>query len=257
MRFLADRQIIELSGNDRNIFLQNLITNDLNEIREKRILHTFFLNHLGKIIFEFYIHESSESLLIDCNKESTHELIKRLMLYKLRSKITIKIREDLGVYWTKSKLNFPLDPRNKKMGYRGINDKESISDQNKEPDYEQMRINLAIAEINKDFLSLNIFSHELNDYDKSISHIKGCYPGQEIVSRIYHKKVKSKRIFYPFRYSGKPGEMGDKISYQNREIGLLGSKSDKFILACVNRNLATASFYINNLELIKMEYIEK
>ena len=51
--------------------------------------------------------------------------------------------------------------------------------------------------------------------------------------------------------------MGDKISYQNREIGLLGSKSDKFILACVNRDLATASFYINNLELIKMEYIEK
>ena len=60
MKLLADRHIIELSGEDRIIFLQNLITNDLKDIKEKKISHTFILNHLGKIIFEFYIHYTSE-----------------------------------------------------------------------------------------------------------------------------------------------------------------------------------------------------
>ena len=168
MKLLADRQIIEVSGEDRTIFLQNLITNDLRDLSEKKISHTFILNHLGKIIFEFYIHYTSECLLLDCNYASADELIKKLMMYKLRSKIVLRSREDLSVYWEESKIIFPKDPRNNGIGSRKINVKKSIISQNDASNYDHFRIKLGIAEINKDFLPSDIFAHELNDYVNSI-----------------------------------------------------------------------------------------
>jgi len=257
MKLLADRHIIELSGEDRIIFLQNLITNDLKDIKEKKISHTFILNHLGKIIFEFYIHYTSECLLLDCNYISAEELIKKLMMYKLRSKIILRFREDLGVYWTKSKITFPKDPRNNRIGHRKINIKRSIITQNESSDYDHLRIKLGIAEINKDFLPSNIFTHELNDYANSISYNKGCYPGQEIISRIYHKKAKSKKIFYPFQYINLPVKMGTKLFFQDKEIGFFGSNSGNLTLAFVNKDVANSDFYVDNSNLIKTEPFNK
>lgn len=257
MKLLADRQIIEVSGEDRTIFLQNLITNDLRDLSEKKISHTFILNHLGKIIFEFYIHYTSECLLLDCNYASADELIKKLMMYKLRSKIVLRSREDLSVYWEESKIIFPKDPRNNSIGSRKINVKKSITSQNDASNYDHFRIKLGIAEINKDFLPSDIFAHELNDYVNSISYTKGCYPGQEIVSRIYHKKATSKKIFYPFHCIHLPRKMGTKLFYQDKEIGFFGSNSDKLTLAFVNKNFANLNFYIDNSNLVKKELLNK
>ena len=92
MQYLNDRKILEVSGIDTINFLQNLITNDLSKIKKKKIIHTFLLNNKGKILFEFYIHDVNDRVLIDVNEQSANGLLSHLISYKLRSKINISIK---------------------------------------------------------------------------------------------------------------------------------------------------------------------
>jgi len=65
MYLLSNREVIEISGNNSISFLQNIVTNDVTEINQKKIIHSFLLTNKGKILFDFYLHSFEERILID------------------------------------------------------------------------------------------------------------------------------------------------------------------------------------------------
>ena len=132
---LIDRSIIEISGLDSKEFLQGLITNDINKISDKSLIYSCMLNAQGRFLYDFFIFSKDEKIFIDCYLPRRDEIVKKLNFYKLRSKVEIKINDEIGVFFSKENgegLSFE-DPRNVKMGYRSyfLKDKISINqDQN-------------------------------------------------------------------------------------------------------------------------------
>ena len=106
--------------------------------------------------------------------------------------------------------------------------------------------------MNKDFKSEDVFPHELDSYMNSISNEKGCYPGQEIVSRVYHNKVISKKKFMRLAYTGSPKSQGAKLFQDKKEVGFLGSNANGFCLAYTNREFASNHYEVKHDELINI-----
>ena len=252
MQYLNDRKILEVSGIDTINFLQNLITNDLSKIKKKKIIHTFLLNNKGKILFEFYIHDVNDRVLIDVNEQSVDDLLSHLISYKLRSKININIKNEYAVFWSDNNTKYTSDPRNARIGLRGIEPKKQISSEDCMNNFDNIRIFESIAELNKDFKSEDVFPHELDSYMNSISNEKGCYPGQEIVSRVYHNKVISKKKFMRLAYTGSPKSQGAKLFQDKKEVGFLGSNANGFCLAYTNREFASNRYEVKHDELINI-----
>src|SRR5690242_16196411 len=98
LAFLNDRAIIALSGAEARPFLQGLITNEIGLLSPSRSLYAALLTPQGKVLFDFFIFERGEMLLIDCLKESREALAKRLSMYRLRTKVSIELRDDLAVF---------------------------------------------------------------------------------------------------------------------------------------------------------------
>ena len=251
MHYLNDRKILEVSGIDTINFLQNLITNDLSKIQEKKIIHTFLLNNKGKILFEFYIHHADERVMIDVHDQSADDLLTHLMSYKLRSKIEISIQDKYAVFWSNTD-KYSSDPRNTRIGFRKVGPKKQISKEDSKNDYDRIRIFESIAELNKDFMSEDVFPHELDSYMNSISNEKGCYPGQEVVSRVYHNRVVSKKKFMRLAYNGSPKSRGAKLFQDKKEVGFLGSNANGCCLAYTNREFASNRYEVKHDELINI-----
>ena len=85
MFLLKDRVIIEISGQDRQEFLQGLITNDIKSATSQKMIYSAFLNGAGRFFADFFIHEVAEKYILDCHIFEADEIIKKLNLYKLRS----------------------------------------------------------------------------------------------------------------------------------------------------------------------------
>src|SRR5690349_3162050 len=95
---LDDRAVIALVGAEARDFLQGLITNDMASCGEGRAIYAALLTPQGKILFEFFVVQGGADIwLLDCAAMRAGDLLKRLMMYKLRAKIGIAARPDLAV----------------------------------------------------------------------------------------------------------------------------------------------------------------
>jgi folate-binding protein YgfZ len=245
---LDDRGFIQIDGEDREDFLQNIVTNDLKKIDHNFTLFSSIFTSQGKYLYEFLIIKIEEGYLLECEKKSTTELIKIFNFYKLRSKVNLtdvskeysalvisleKFREINTSQTTKGftvTLNNNIvyvDPRNEKLGAKIIlknkNVKTILKDLslktiNKEKYYIKSHA-LGIPQINLDKLQNKIFGIE-NNLDKldGIDFKKGCYIGQENTSRIKLRNKLRKRILPLKVISGKVLE-NDIIKYKDNEIG--------------------------------------
>ena len=86
---LEDRGIIYIEGPDTKEFLQNIVTNSLDKISDKRSIYSSLLTPQGKYLFDFILVKHKNGYVIDCEKVELENLIKTLNVYKLRSKIEI------------------------------------------------------------------------------------------------------------------------------------------------------------------------
>ena len=250
MYLLSNREVIEISGNDSISFLQNIVTNDVTEINQKKIIHSFLLTNKGKILFDFYLHKFEERILIDIDRNSSEELIKYLSFYKLRSDVKLEKLNSLFVLWTNQNINHPKDPRNPDNGTRLVNYESLDEDIDKiNNDYDDNRIFNSIVELGKDYNSDTIFPHELPNYINSISFKKGCFIGQEVISRVYHQKAVSKKTFIRLTFIGKPQQPGKTILDSNKQVGFFGSYSSKYCLVYIDRGLSESDISISDGKL--------
>jgi folate-binding protein YgfZ len=221
---LEDRAIIGVSGSDAHGWLQGLITNDIDLLSEDQSIYAALLTPQGKVLFDFFLIADGETILIDCEKSRSAELIKRLTLYKLRSAVEISAKPDLSVLAFFGEQSVALsglaesvagatqqafgdtafvDPRLANMGVRVIGDLQRIASYletegivlGEMASYHQHRLALGVANGSSDIRPDNAFVLESNlDEMNGVSFSKGCYVGQEVTARTKHKGTLRKRI---------------------------------------------------------------
>ena len=251
---LEDRGIIYISGSDTFDYLQNIISNDLNKVKDAQSCFSYLLTPQGKYLFEFIIVKHKSGYFLDCPKYQIENLYKQLNLYKLRSKVeiinlsnefvvaalskdkfsefeknnnktgmTIKFREDPVI----------LDPRCIDLGARIVINLEKlylsakklnlkISNVN---EYHQLSHSLGIPNSDTENFQNKIFGLETNSEElNAIDFKKGCYVGQENTARMKLKEKISKRI-YPIDVIEGNIDINEAIKINNNEIGKIVNNS--------------------------------
>ncbi len=176
--------------------------------------------------------------LIDCPKALADSLATKLKFYKLRAKVTVdNLSDDLGVLaaWDGQPAAQPdlafVDPRNDGLGYRILipeNLKQKLSDLIgaqlvDAAEYEAHRIALGVPRGGLDFMYGDAFPHETNmDRLAGVDFDKGCYVGQEVVSRMQHRGTARTRSVKVLLDGASP-EPGTTILAGDKPVGTIGS----------------------------------
>jgi tRNA-modifying protein YgfZ len=204
---LSDRAVLEVGREDRAHFLQGLVTNDVAGLKEGEARFAGLLTPQGKILFDFFVVARGDRLLLDCPAALAAELAKRLSLYKLRAKVTVadvSAHFSVAAAWGGSAAEWAranaavayADPRLPALGLRVIFDRTGAPAFSAQfEDYEAMRVGLALPEGGKDYAYGDAFPHEAcYDFLHGVSFKKGCFVGQEVVSRMQHRGTARSRI---------------------------------------------------------------
>jgi folate-binding protein YgfZ len=239
MIYLPDRAVIRLSGEDARSWLANLVTCDIAGLKPGEGRWGALLTPQGKILFDFLATADDECLYLDTDRSKAADFAKRLTFYKLRAKVAV---ENLSEGWTvhaalPSENLEPLDaisytdPRQPSLGKRALAPVEGIADEAGISAYHAHRIGLGIPEGGKDFSFGEAFPHEvLMDMLGGVDFRKGCYVGQEVVSRMQHRGTARTRIVpvtgrLALPAAGAEVRIGDKLA------GTLGSSEGSLGLA--------------------------
>lgn len=234
--YLADRAVIRISGADNNTFLQGLITQDLDALTPSTPIFAALLTPQGKILFDFFVHQSDDDLLVDCNATAAPTLAKRLKLYKLRAAVTIEQDETLGVYAAAEPFAIDgaeavADPRSEALGWRLVARAGAPSGETGA--YEARRLALGAPEFGKDFDGSEMFLMDVN-YDAlaGVSYQKGCFVGQEVASRMKRKGEARKRTLI-VDLDGPAPERGTPVTAGESTLGEILSAQDGRALAMI------------------------
>lgn len=243
---LIDRGVIRVSGDDARDFLQNLVTNDLDPVVPGQAGYGALLTPQGKMICDFFILALAPvdggGFLLDTPLLQTADLMKRLKLYKLRAKVALEdltekstvlasadgspLPEDAGFVYD--------DPRLPALGQRAITDADGVETLvTAEPDtYHAHRIALGIPAGGRDFAYGDTFPHEaLLDQLGGVSFKKGCYIGQEVVSRMQHRGTARTRVVPVIFDEGIATETGAEAIAGGKPLGTIGSSANGRALA--------------------------
>jgi folate-binding protein YgfZ len=248
MALLSDRGVVRLAGGDAAKLLQGIVTNDMALLERQAAIHGGLLTPQGKILFEFFIVKAADGYLLETDRDSTAELIKRLKLYRLRASVDIAEDSDYRVlalwgtpapHWPPMADTFAFpDPRRPELRARiltrstqpaelaaavGASTVDAL-------EYHAHRIALGVPEGGKDYALGDTFAHEANfDLLNGISFSKGCFVGQEVVSRVQHRGTARKRIV---QIEGDaPLHSGAEVTAGTASIGVIGSVSGRRGLA--------------------------
>ncbi len=244
---LEKRGAVLISGNDADYFLQNIITNDIKKVSNKNSIFSALLTPQGKYLNDFFIVKNHKGYLLDCNENSTEELIKNFAKYKLRSDVKIEdlssefvigvinhekfvdlqkeVKSDLNTIYYRDTPIFS-DPRNEKLGARIFSNLEKLYLTIKKlnlkiidsSEYYSLAHKLGVPEKGQVNLKDQLFGLEAN-FEKlqAIDFKKGCFIGQENTARMKLKN-KLRRRLLPIT-SNEKLKIGDKVIYNDINIG--------------------------------------
>jgi tRNA-modifying protein YgfZ len=252
---LAERGVLAVRGLEAVPFLQGLVSSDLNRITAERAGYGALLTPQGKFLFDFILLRAADELLLDTERARLGQLLQRLTMYRLRSKVEL---EDVSERWAvaaalgdgvAARFDLPdrpgacrrladgfalVDPRLPQLGVRVLlpPDRigptlESLGLARLEPAaYEQARLTLGVPDGSRDLVVerstlLESGFEELHGVDFA----KGCFVGQELTARMHYRGLVRKRLL-PVVLKGPRPEPGTIIRLGEREAGEMRSSVD-------------------------------
>jgi folate-binding protein YgfZ len=250
-----DRAVIAVAGEDRQAFLQGLVSNDTAKITAERAIYATLLTAQGRFLFDLFIAEQDARYLVDCAAPRRADLVKRLSMYRLRSKVTIA---DANADWCAAVLFGDgagaavglggeagsaaafgggvayVDPRLPDLGVRlilpratapaalaGLHATEDVDG----AAYHQRRIGFGVPDAARDLTPEKSILLE-NGFDElnAIDWQKGCYMGQELTARTRYRGLVRKRLL-PVRIEGGAPAPGTPLMLGDQELGEMRSAS--------------------------------
>jgi hypothetical protein len=259
--FLPDRGVVKVGGEDARNFLNGLVTTDVTLVRPGLGRFAALLTPQGKIVADFIVTEAPAGhgggFLLDAPRALAKGLTDKLGFYKLRAKVMVENLSDspnasLGVMavWdgqpsTKPDLTF-ADPRDAALGWRILVPEELAQ---KVADlvgaelvdstaYDAHRIATGVPRGGLDFIYGDAFPHETNmDRLHGVDFDKGCYVGQEVVSRMQHRGTARTRTMR-IALDGAAPEAGSAVLAGDKPVGTMGSSSGGKGLALIRTDRA-------------------
>jgi len=255
---LPNRGVVRVAGEEARGFLDGLVTASMARVAPGCAVHAALLTPQGKIIADFMITEAgadeSGGFYCDVPLVIAGAFAKRLALYKLRAKVAIEdLSTELGVI---AAWGGPMpedvalsyrDPRTEIIGWRMIAHRSQfeaaiaeLGAEAVEPlAYHALRGEAGIGESGFDFQPGDAFPHEINmDQLGGVDFGKGCYVGQEVVSRMQHRGTARTRLV-PLAYDGGFAAMeGAPVVAGDKLLGVAGTPSGATGLALIRLDRA-------------------
>jgi folate-binding protein YgfZ len=239
---LPERGVVKVAGEDARRFLNGLATNDIGKMAPGQARFAALLTPQGKIIVDFIVVEATPEdgggFFLDCPRALAPALVEKLNFYKLRAKVTAEdLSQALGVMalWpghadTEYGLCY-ADPRHASLGTRIILPPQLAAEAAAElgasrtdaDAYDTHRIALGVPRGGIDFSYGDTFPHEADmDQLAGVDFDKGCYVGQEVVSRVEHRATARSRVV-PIAYDEVSPMPGIPVMVGDKQAGTLGS----------------------------------
>ena len=249
---LANRGVVSVGGPEAKGFLDGLLTCDMDRVAPGRARFGALLTPQGKILFDFIVYEAPPEegggYRLDVLKPFAPDLAKRLGFYKLRAKVTVEDASErfavLAGWDGALRPDGPDtlvsdDPRLPALGWRALTLSPCEREGESADAYHAHRIAQGVPEGGRDFLFADAFPHEaLMDQLHGVDFDKGCYVGQEVVSRMQHRGTARSRIVPLVYLDGFATEPGVEVTAGERVIGKAGTGSDGRGLALVRLDRA-------------------
>jgi folate-binding protein YgfZ len=266
---LPDRVVCKIGGTERQDFLQNLLTNNLDRVSPTEAIYTLLQTPQGKYLFDFFIVEHEGHYLIDCDKTAAPDLLKRLMFYKLRADVTLASYDNewvVGAIWNAGVEGKPgaaealwsgvcfHDPRLGALGQRFLipsGDADAAlsgHEAGSAEEYDAYRIAHGVPG-SADLISDKTFPMEANlDLLHAIDFQKGCFVGQEVTSRTHRKGQVRKRLL-PVSASNDLPAAHTPVMAGDRQAGEMFSSNGAQGLALLRLDRLSEGLVAEDIEL--------
>jgi folate-binding protein YgfZ len=189
-----DRTLIRVSGPDARGFLNNLLTQSLDYLVAGHARYGALLTPQGKVIADMLIWGEGESFVLDADPSRGADLLRRLAMYKLRAQVEIEdVSERRNVLVADDVFGeAQLDPRLPALGWRALS---AIRSPDGAAAYEAKRVALGVPDLARDAAPDEVFAGEaLLDEQNGVDFQKGCFVGQENVSRMKRRGTTRKKF---------------------------------------------------------------
>ncbi|PHS23595.1 MAG: hypothetical protein COA85_09575 [Robiginitomaculum sp.] len=188
------RTVLAITGEDASDFLQGLITNDITRLGKEGLIYAALLSPQGKVLHTFFISNRDDGgYWLDVHADTASDLMRRLRMFRLRAKVDIKDQSANFMVALGDKTIGFTDPRSPHLGNRAILPKGDLP--MAPPDYDADRIAACVPDQGADFGMEEVFASDINmDLQNGVAFRKGCYVGQEVVSRMKRRGTIRKRM---------------------------------------------------------------
>ena len=245
----ADRGVIEVGGPEAAQLLHGLVTATVKSLGPGDASFGALLTPQGKILFDFFLTKTEAGYLIETERAKVADLLKRLTFYRLRAAVTLADRSaDFTVAYAFGDAAAPAgglafaDPRLPGFATHVLAPAGTpIAAAASMHDWHAHRIALGVPESGLDFPLGDTFPHDADMDDLSgVDFKKGCFIGQEVVSRMKHRGTARKRIVIAKALEARPAwpDAGTDITCGDKTLGTLGSSADGLALALVRLDRA-------------------
>ncbi|WDR04033.1 folate-binding protein [Devosia algicola] len=218
----ADRAIFKFSGPEAHKLLNDVVTGHIPTSSDIAAWWAL-LSPQGKILAEGMAGWADDALWLDVHAAVADDFFKRLKMYRLRAKAEIedlRVTHRLGYAEGPSHLAHRQQIGPVNLGWRLIAPVEQTTDWADDKAYASARIRAGICELGQDFEPNQLFAHDIAmDILGGIDFAKGCYVGQEVVSRMKHRGTARRR---PVLITNTTAPSGTPVMANGREAGTLG-----------------------------------
>ena len=261
-----DMSIIKISGDDAREYLNNIITNNIEQVNETKSIYSCLLTPQGKFIADFYVANFDNNIILVTNKKFKDGLINGLNFYKLRSKVNVEDISNLYQYYflpfiEETIFNIEdhslgktilfdksfafIDPRVTMLGMHVVSSDKTLGTN---------KLEISEDDCLSHFLKHGILSmHLIEDLSKfyplennlhflnAVDFKKGCYVGQELTARM---KLRNKipRTILPFILTLKNKEdlNHSNIFENDNVVGEIIYQKDQYIFGHITCLLYTS-----------------
>lgn len=205
MIYLPHRAGLSLTGPDTLVLLERLVTNATNDWTQGTTRYGALLTPQGKVLADFLALRIADGVLLDVSADHVDDLAKRLKMFRLRSKVEIARLDNFAVMASieetlddmpplPSAAHIYQDPRYPGGRMRRFVTMEQVDQDPSISAYHADRIANGIPEQGFDFGAAEVFPADINmDILGGVALKKGCFVGQEVVSRMHRRGQIRKR----------------------------------------------------------------